>query len=163
MIRGSRRGRPPGLSRDASARFFVGVRCSSCGQDLLVAFPHKGAKFQSCKERGFCPSCTPRRAAETAAHLVDAVLPRRPYRQWVLSLPFDLNNRVARDGELETALLDVCIEEMTAHLRHATGQPHAHRCARAYTLRRGTVVAHSGITPCFQLLGRPVVREDNHR
>jgi hypothetical protein len=50
-----------------------------CGKDELVAC--------SCKGRGFCPSCGARRMADLAAHLVDAVLPHAPVRQWVLSLP----------------------------------------------------------------------------
>ncbi len=58
---------------------FVRVRCSDCGHDRAVPF--------SCKGRGFCPSCGGRRMAETAARLVDGVLPRVPVRQWVLSVP----------------------------------------------------------------------------
>jgi hypothetical protein len=61
---------------------FVRCRCDACGHDLLVAF--------SCKGRGVCPSCGGRRMANSAAHLVDRVLPDVPVRQWVLSLPFEL-------------------------------------------------------------------------
>jgi len=35
--------------------------------------------------------------ADTAAHLVDQVLPSAPYRQWVLSVPTLLRLRLARD------------------------------------------------------------------
>lgn len=42
---------------------------------MVVAF--------SCKGRGFCPSCTGRRMADLAAHLVDEVLPKVAIRQWV--------------------------------------------------------------------------------
>lgn len=62
---------------------FVRVHCDECGLDRVVAF--------SCKGRGFCPSCGGRRMADTAAHLVDRVLPEVPIRQWVLSLPFGLH------------------------------------------------------------------------
>ena len=58
---------------------FVRARCADCGLDRLVAF--------SCKGRGFCPACVGRRMADTAAHLVDRVLPQAPVRQWVLALP----------------------------------------------------------------------------
>jgi len=51
-------------------RGFARVRCGACGHELLVPF--------SCKRRGLCPSCTARRAEDTAAHLVDRVLPRAP-------------------------------------------------------------------------------------
>lgn len=60
-------------------RGFVRVYCDTCRDSMLAAF--------SCKARAVCPSCTGRRMAETAAHLVDHVLPEVPVRQWVLSLP----------------------------------------------------------------------------
>ena len=44
-----------------------------CGHDKLVAF--------SCKRRGFCPSCGAKRMAQTAAHLMDHVIPHVPVRQ----------------------------------------------------------------------------------
>jgi hypothetical protein len=62
------------------AHGFVRVRCDACASERLVAF--------ACKGRGFCPSCGGRRMADTAAHLVDRVLPQVLVRQWVLSLPF---------------------------------------------------------------------------
>ncbi len=43
-----------------------------------------------CKRRGFCPSCGGRCMADTAAHLVDRVLPEVLIRQWVLTLPYQL-------------------------------------------------------------------------
>jgi hypothetical protein len=35
--------------------------------------------------------------ADTAVHLVDHVLPRAPYRQWVFTVPKALRLRLARD------------------------------------------------------------------
>jgi len=58
---------------------FAQARCGTCGHDFLVAF--------SCKGRGVCPSCNGRRMAQTAAHLVDHVIPPVPMRQWVISVP----------------------------------------------------------------------------
>jgi hypothetical protein len=49
---------------------FGRARCTSCGQGFVVAF--------SCKGRGVCPSCNGRRMAQTAAHLVDHVIPPVP-------------------------------------------------------------------------------------
>jgi len=63
---------------------FLRVQCESCHAEHLVAF--------SCKRRGFCPSCGARRMAESAALLVDEVLPHKPMRQWVLSVPFPLRS-----------------------------------------------------------------------
>ena len=51
-------------------------------QELLVPF--------SCKRRGFCPSCAGRRMAQTAAHLVEQIIPWVPTRQWVVSVPVPL-------------------------------------------------------------------------
>ncbi|MFT7581192.1 MAG: hypothetical protein ACI9MR_002866 [Myxococcota bacterium] len=39
---------------------------------------------------------------EQAYHLVDRVLPRAPYRQWVLTLPWELARAVAFDTGLCT-------------------------------------------------------------
>ena len=51
----------------------------TCGAGALVAFSGKG--------RGFCPSCGGRRMAESAAHLIDHVVPDVTVRQWVISFP----------------------------------------------------------------------------
>jgi len=67
------------------AHGFVRVRCVQCAHEKLVAF--------SCKRRGICPSCGARRMAETAAWLVDHVIPKVPVRQWVLSFPIPLRRR----------------------------------------------------------------------
>lgn len=61
---------------------FVRAKCAQCRHEHVVAF--------SCKRRGWCPSCASRRMAETGAHLVDNVLPRAPYRQWVVTFPWPL-------------------------------------------------------------------------
>ena len=49
---------------------FLRVRCESCHDEKLVAF--------SCKRREFCPSCGARRMADSAALLVDEILPFQP-------------------------------------------------------------------------------------
>ncbi len=92
---------------------FLRVRCPNCGHERLVAF--------SCKGRGFCPSCGGRRMAETAAHLVDQVLPEVPVRQWVLSLPFELRYRLAYDRELSSDVLGVFLRAVFAGLRRRAG------------------------------------------
>jgi hypothetical protein len=91
------------------AHGFVRVHCDDCGLDRVVAF--------SCKGRGFCPSCGGRRMADTAAHLVDRVLPEVPVRQWVLSLPFALRYRLAYDASLTSAVLGVFVRTVFASLR----------------------------------------------
>lgn len=79
------------------AHGFLRVHCDACGRDRIVAF--------SCKRRGFCPSCLGRRMADTAAHLVDRVLPEAPVRQWVLTVPFALRYRLAYDAPLTSVVL----------------------------------------------------------
>ncbi len=91
------------------AHGFARVRCERCGDELLVAF--------SCKGRGFCPSCTTRRMHDTAARLVDGVLPRVPVRQWVLSLPRWARWLLARDPRLAGRTLEVALRAIFASLR----------------------------------------------
>jgi hypothetical protein len=91
------------------AHGFVRVHCDGCGLDRVVAF--------SCKGRGFCPSCGGRRMADTAAHLVDRVLPEVPVRQWALSLPFALRYRLAYDASLTSAVLGVFVRTVFGSLR----------------------------------------------
>ena len=64
------------------------VHCDVCKRDDVVAF--------SCKGRGVCPSCGTRRMVDTAAWLVDRVLPEVPVRQWVLSVPYRVRLLCAR-------------------------------------------------------------------
>jgi hypothetical protein len=79
------------------AHGFARLRCPDCGFERLVAFSCKGRLcppgYRTCRrhvlpsdahwEPG--PPCWARRAADTAADLVDRVLPEARYRQWVLT------------------------------------------------------------------------------
>ena len=73
-------------------RGFAHLKCEGCSEHRLVAF--------RCKGRGFCPSCMGRRMCQTAANLIDHVLPVAPLRQWVLTVPYELRLRLAYDGTL---------------------------------------------------------------
>jgi hypothetical protein len=55
--------------------------------------------------------------AETAAQLVDSILPRAPVRQWVLTLPFFLRYRLAYDAGLTREILGIFIRALFASLR----------------------------------------------
>ncbi len=55
--------------------------------------------------------------ADTAAHLVDRVLPEAPVRQYVLSLPFTLRYRLGYDAELTAAVLRIFVRRVFASLR----------------------------------------------
>jgi ribosomal protein S27E len=87
------------LERGILAHGFLRLRCAECAHEKLVAF--------SCKRRGFCPSCGARRMVESAAHLVDHVIPPVPVRQWVISLPIALRILFAAQAQLLTPLLQV--------------------------------------------------------
>jgi hypothetical protein len=55
--------------------------------------------------------------ADTAAHLVDRVLPEVPVRQWVLSLPFALRYRLAYDAPLVRDVLAIFVQCVFTSLR----------------------------------------------
>ena len=91
------------------AHGFLRVRCQACGDEIVVAF--------SCKSRGICPSCTARRKADTAAHLITHVLPRAPYRQWVFTVPKSLRLRLARDPMWARWVGTLCVRAIGAWQR----------------------------------------------
>ncbi|MBT37191.1 MAG: hypothetical protein CL938_01400 [Deltaproteobacteria bacterium] len=91
------------------AHGFLRLHCDECRLDRLVPF--------SCKRRGFCPACGGRRMADTAAHLVDCVLPEVPVRQWVLTLPYPLRYRCAYDATLTSQVLRAFLRALFAGLR----------------------------------------------
>jgi hypothetical protein len=59
--------------------------------------------------------------AQTAAHLVDHVIPHVPVRQWVLSLPIPLRLLLAAQPELVTPVLQVVHRVITRHLLGQSG------------------------------------------
>jgi Putative transposase/Transposase zinc-binding domain len=96
------------LSCGILAHGFLRLHCGGCKQDQLLAF--------SCKRRGFCPSCGAKRMSETAAYLVDHVIPSVPVRQWVLSLPIALRVLLAAQPNLVTTVLQVVQRKIMRHL-----------------------------------------------
>ncbi len=102
---------------------FLRVQCGTCHNERLVAF--------SCKRRGFCPSCGARRMAESAALLMDEVLPHEPMRQLspgmacsramqeplprVLSFPYPLRFLFASCPELMGKVLGIVYHTIAAH------------------------------------------------
>src|SRR5262245_10541607 len=87
---------------------------------MLLAF--------SCKRRGLCPSCAGRRMAQTAAHLVERVLPWVPTRQWVVSVPVPLRYGMATSQELTAqvhTLIRTTIGQYDVHQTVARGIPWA--------------------------------------
>jgi hypothetical protein len=76
--------------------------------------------------------------ADTAAHLVDRVIPAVPVRQWVLSLPYWLRFRVAFDSSLMGEVLGVFLRAVFAWLRNQAlenGIPNG-RCGSVTSVQR---------------------------
>ena len=92
---------------------FLRVRCEFCHDEKLVAF--------SCKKRGFCPSCGARRMADSAALLVDEILPHQPMRQWVLSVPFPLRFLFASQPAVMGKVLGIVHRAIATHLTRKAG------------------------------------------
>ena len=89
------------------------VRCEVYHHERLVAF--------SCKRRGFCRSCGARRMAESAALLVDEILPQR---QWVISFPFQLRYLFARYPKAMSQALVIVYRTIATHLVKKAGLTH---------------------------------------
>ena len=75
----------------------------------------------SCKGRGVCPSCNGHHMAQTAAHLVDHVVPPVPVRQWVISVPKRLRGFLADRPEAVSALTKIFLNEIERLLCAAAG------------------------------------------
>src|SRR5206468_2629463 len=107
------------------ARGFLRVHCDGCGDELLVAF--------SCKSRAVCPSCATRRMYDGAAFLVDRVLPRTPFRQWVMSFPKRVRLHLALDAQLASRVLAVLLRAVFVWQRRKA------RCLGRRVARTGAV------------------------
>ena len=59
--------------------------------------------------------------ADSAALLVDEVLPHQPMRQWVLSVPFPLRFLFASKPEVMTRVLGIVYRAIATHLTHKVG------------------------------------------
>ena len=110
------------------AHGFARARCPDCTAEFLVAF--------SCKGRGVCPSCTTKRMAATAAHLVDSVIPRVPMRQWVLALPKRLRPALRNHAALATRVLRIFIGSIQRELRRSAAAPVSARIGAVSFLQR---------------------------
>ena len=92
---------------------FLCVSYQDCHHEHLVAF--------SCKRQGLCPSCGAMCMVETAALLVDEVLPHKPIRQRVLSSPYPLRFLLASNPQVVTKVLGIVNRVISTHLIKKTG------------------------------------------
>ncbi len=71
--------------------------------------------------------------ADTAAHLVERILPEVPIRQWVLTLPYPLRLPCAWDAKLTSAVLRAFLRALFAEQRR--------RAKAAYGIHKGECAA----------------------
>src|SRR6266851_6477519 len=116
---------------------FLRLGCDTCPKELLLPF--------SCKRRGFCPSCAARRMAQTAAHLVECVLPWVPTRQWVVSVPIPLRYWMASSKDLTATVHTI--------VRTTIGQYYVNQAVKR-GLERATV--HPGSVTFIQRFGSAI-------
>ena len=89
----------------------------------MIAFSRKG--------RGICPSCNGWHMAQTAAHLVDRVIPPGPVRQWVISVPKRLRGMLADRPAAAAALTKIFLDEIERLLCAAAGATTAAKTSAA--------------------------------
>jgi len=105
---------------------FLRVKCEYCHDERAVAF--------SCKRRGFCSSCGARRMVDSAALLVDEILPHQPMRQWVLTVPFPLRFLFASQPAVMGKVLGIVYRAIATHLIRKAGFTKATARTGAVTL-----------------------------
>jgi hypothetical protein len=114
---------------------FLRLQCNGCHEEKIVAF--------SCKKRGLCPSCCGKRMAESAAHLVDNVLPMVPFRQFVLSFPIPLRFWLHANEKLYAKIHQLVMQEIHHYYRRkatALGLKDPKTGAIAFTQRWGSAL-----------------------
>ena len=79
---------------------------------------------------------------DSAALLVDEVLPYQPMRQWVLSVPFPLRFLFASNPKVMTRVLAIVYRTIATHLIHKAGftKPMAHTGAVTLIQRFGSAL-----------------------
>ena len=80
--------------------------------------------------------------AESAALLIDEVLPEQPVRQWVLSFPYPLRFLFASQSAVMRGVLGVVYRAIATHLIHKPGytQKSAHTGAVTLIQRFGSAL-----------------------
>ena len=113
---------------------FISVHHDSVQARYLSVWEYEGAERHYSDRRGICPSCGGRRMAETAAWLVDHVIPKVPVRQWVLSFPIPLRSLFAMHPELLAPVLQIIHRVIATHLIRQAGVKRSAAATGAVTL-----------------------------
>ena len=104
--------------------------------------------------------------AESAALLVDEVLPKKPIRQWVLTVPFPLRFLFAAYPELMSKVLGIVTRAVSTHLVHQAGfkKKDAHTGAVTLIQRFGSALnlnIHSDVHGRTNVAGAWMRRSDH--
>jgi hypothetical protein len=86
---------------------------------------------------------------ETAAHLVDYVIPRVPVRQWVLTVPHRFRYRIGYDHNLCKRFLRVLGHELQTYYRNKTQHPNGQSGSVKFIQRFNSGLA---LSPHFHLI-----------
>lgn len=113
-----------GIPRFGLARF----RCAKCDLSRFVPF--------SCKRRAACPSCDAKRAVVESSRALAELLPRVPYRQWVLVLPKRLRWFVNRDARLAGEVARILGSILTDRILRRSGAPKGAAPAQLHAIQR---------------------------
>ncbi|HKZ00265.1 MAG TPA: transposase [Rhabdochlamydiaceae bacterium] len=89
------------------AKGFACAHCASCNKGLIIPF--------SCKGRGICPACNARAMVETAANLVENLIPAVPIRQFVISFPMRIRHYLQTHTILQS-VLRIVVDEIRKRL-----------------------------------------------
>lgn len=85
------------------ANGFACAFCDNCLREYIIGF--------SCKGRGICPSCNTRAMAETAASLVENLIPCVPVRQFVISFPKRIRHYL-QTHSIQQTVLRIVVDEI---------------------------------------------------
>ena len=144
---------------------FARVRCDACGNETLVAF--------SCKQRGFCPSCSAKRAALWVEFVREQVIRPVPHRHLVFALPKVLRPAFRNRRRLLPKLALCAWKSLSVFLREDTEgnalpaaivsiqtageflnwHPHLHVLAPAGAFRMDGCFVHSSVFDTVVLRG----------
>jgi hypothetical protein len=83
---------------------------------------------------------------DSAALLMDEILPEQPHRQWVLSVPHPLRWLFAQSPEIMGKALEIVIRVISGYIIHKAGQTQATAKTGAIACNRGFFYKHYRLT-----------------
>jgi Transposase zinc-binding domain len=162
----------PGLPADGEREVYDCVRCGILAHGFLrlgcdTCHPERRRPF-SCQRRRVCPSWAARRMAQTAAHLVECVLPWVPTRHWVGSVPSPLRSWTAsaqnRTAKVHTIMrTTIAPYDVNQAVKGGVERPPVHTGSVTLIQRFGSALNLNGPYPLLFLAGGDLDRPDQGR